>query len=79
MSAVFEIDSTARADGNHWTGILTVTVEGDEAVAITYNGQSIAAGEPVPVTFLPSLGTIEIRVGEVLLRSGSRRSTAGQH
>lgn len=63
VSAVFEIDSTARADGNHWTGILTVTVEGDEAVAITYNGQSIAAGEPVPVTFLPSLGTIEIRSG----------------
>lgn len=63
-AADFQIDATARADGTRWSGTLTVTVEpSDEPVTITYNGQPIAIGEPVPVNFDPNRGTIEVRSG----------------
>lgn len=64
VTAVFEIDPTVRADDGIWTGTLTITVDPAEPVTKAfYNGQPIAVGEPVRLTFHPARGTIEVHSG----------------
>lgn len=64
VSASFEIDPGARADGSRWSGTLTVTIEdGDEQAMVFYNGQRVDLGKPTTLSFDPAVGTIEVRVG----------------